>query len=145
MIEVVDELNDQIKEPSIIISACGTGGTLAGLIDGVFKQGWKTRVMGIPVLKGGEFLLKDIKNLSESHSKVNWQLFCDYHAGGYAKMNEQTLNFAKEFTHKNKIKLDKVYTAKAFYAAYDLIKKGEIAEGSHVVILHTGGLQGGVA
>lgn len=144
VIEIVDELKQQRGEPSHIVSACGTGGTLAGLIDGVAKQGWRTRVLGVPVLKGGEFLRQDIEGLSNHHPKVKWKLYYDYHAGGYAKMNEETLNFAKEFTLKNKINLDKIYTAKTFYATYDLINKGEIPAGSNVVILHTGGLQGGV-
>ena len=143
VVEVIDELKEQIEEPSHLISACGTGGTLSGLIDGISKQGWKTQVLGIPVLKNGEFLSKDIEELSNCHQKVEWDLCCDYHAGGYAKMNGKTLSFAKEFTLNNQIELDKIYTAKSFYAAYDLINKDKIAAGSNVVILHTGGLQGG--
>lgn len=144
VMEVVDELVEQIKEPTHIVTACGTAGTLAGLIDGVAKHGWNTNIVGIPVLKGAEFLLKDVQNFSKFYSQVSWQLYCDYHAGGYAKINTETLTFAKLFTKKNNIKLDKIYTAKAFYATYDLINKGIISKGSRVVILHTGGLQGGV-
>lgn len=143
VVEIIDELKEQIEEPSHIISACGTGGTLAGLIDGISKQGWQTQVLGIPVLMGGEFLYKDVENLSNCHQKIEWKLFCDYHAGGYAKMNEKTLSFAQEFTLNNQIDLDKIYTAKSFYAAYDLINKGKIEVGSNLVILHTGGLQEG--
>lgn len=142
--EIIGELKLQIDEPTHIVSACGTGGTLAGLIDGVANQGWKTKVLGIPVLKGGEFLKKDIEKLSKYHNQVDWELYGDYHAGGYAKLDNKTLKFAQEFSNKTAIKLDKIYTAKAFYAAYDLIKNGDIAKGSKVVILHTGGLQGGV-
>ena len=142
--EIIEELKQQVGEPTHIISACGTGGTLAGLIDGVAKQGWKTKVLGIPVLKGGEFLQQEIQNLSTQYKRTEWKLYCDYHAGGYAKLDKKTLNFTQKFTNDTEIKLDKIYTAKAFYAAYDLIRKGEIPEGSKVVILHTGGLQGGV-
>ncbi len=142
--EIIEELKQQMDEPTHIISACGTGGTLAGLIDGVAKQGWKTKVLGIPVLKGGEFLQQEIQSLSTQFKRIEWKLYCDYHAGGYAKMDNKTLEFAHNFTKNTRIKLDKIYTAKVFYAAYDLIKKGEIPEDSKVVILHTGGLQGGV-
>jgi len=141
---IIAELSQQIGQPTHIITACGTGGTLAGLIDGVAAASWQTTVLGIPVLKGGEYLQQEVKKLSTHHHKVKWQLYCDYHAGGYAKTNKVILDFAKEFSHDTQIPLDRIYTSKSFYAAYDLIDKGEITPGSHVVILHTGGLQGGV-
>lgn len=142
--EIIEELKLQVGEPTHIITACGTGGTLAGLIDGVALQGWETEIIGIPVLKGAQFLLKDIKNLSHNQAKVNWQLFFDYHAGGYAKINQVTIDFGVQFVKDTSINLDKVYTSKSFYAAYDLIENGYIKPGSHLVILHTGGLQGGL-
>lgn len=142
--QIIGELAQQIDEPSHIVTACGTGGTAAGLIDGVVKQGWNTKIIGIPVLKGAAYLNDEVKKLSKYHNQANWKLYCDYHAGGYAKINQQTLAFAKEFTHENKINLDKIYNAKSFYATFDLIDKGKIPMGSSVVILHTGGLQGGI-
>jgi hypothetical protein len=35
-----------------------------------------------------------------------------------------------------------VYTAKLFYAVWDLVSKNKIPEGSNVLIIHSGGLQG---
>lgn len=142
--QIIGELAQQIDEPSHIVAACGTGGTLAGLIDGVVKQEWNTKIIGIPVLKGAAYLNDEVKKLSKHHNQANWKLYCDYHAGGYAKINQKTLQFAKEFTLENKINLDKIYNAKSFYATFDLIDKGKIPMGSSVVILHTGGLQGGI-
>ncbi|MBL4659115.1 MAG: 1-aminocyclopropane-1-carboxylate deaminase/D-cysteine desulfhydrase [Alcanivoracaceae bacterium] len=142
--DIIVELNQQVNEPTHILTACGTGGTLAGLIDGVAKASWQTTVIGIPVLKGGEYLQQEIETLSTYHHKVKWQLYCAYHAGGYAKTSKVVLDFAKKFSHDTQIPLDRVYTSKSFYAAYDLIDRGEITPGSHLIILHTGGLQGGV-
>jgi len=144
VVEIIDELAEQIEPPTHIITACGTGGTCAGLIDGVAKHGWQTKVIGIPVLKGAKFLQQDIKNLSQQHSQVDWQLYFNYHGGGYAKLEERQLLFGKTFSQSTNIPLDKVYNVKSFFATYDLIKKGEINAKSSVVILHTGGLQGGV-
>ncbi len=142
--EIIDELAKQIEPPTHIVIACGTGGTCAGLIDGVYNQGWNTKVFGIPVLKGAEFLVNDIKNLSQHHPQVNWQLYFDYHAGGYAKLEEKYITFGKHFSKKTKIPLDKIYNVKSFFATYDLIEKGVITARSKVVIVHTGGLQGGI-
>ncbi len=142
--EIIEELAQQIKPPTHIITACGTGGTCAGLIDGVANQGWQTKVIGIPVLKGAEFLKASIKNLSQKHKQVEWQLYCDYHAGGYAKLADNYATFGQEFSQRTGVPLDKIYNVKSFYAMYDLINKGEIKAGSSVVILHTGGLQGGL-
>ncbi len=142
--EIIDELAKQIEPPTHIVTACGTGGTCAGLIDGVYNLGWDTKVIGIPVLKGAGFLVKDIENLSQHHPQVSWQLYFDYHAGGYAKLEDKYVFFGQQFSKKTKIPLDKIYNVKSFFAAYDLIEKGLISAGSKVVILHTGGLQGGI-
>jgi len=144
IIEIPSELKQQLSKPTHIITACGTGGTLAGLIDGVADIGWNTCVIGIPVLKGAQYLHQEVEQLSKFHDQVNWQMFYNYHAGGYAKIDNKTLSFGLKFFQDTKLKLDKIYNAKSFYATYDLIKRGFIKPGSHVVILHTGGLQGGL-
>lgn len=142
--EIIDEIHLQNLSPTYIICACGTGGTLAGLIEGVAQHKMKTHIIGIPVLKGAEFLKNEIIKLAPNHTQVHWHTNHDYHAGGYGKNNQETLNFAAKFRQANNISLDKIYTSKAFYAAYDLINKGEIKPNSSVVIIHTGGLQGGL-
>ncbi|MCF6289337.1 MAG: pyridoxal-phosphate dependent enzyme [Proteobacteria bacterium] len=141
--EIMDELSAQIEPPTHIITACGTGGTLAGLIDGVAQTKWQTKVIGISVLKGANFLHQYITNLTKSHHRVNWEIWLNYHAGGYAKTTDKVTSFARKFSLTNTIPLDKIYTSKSFFAVYDLIKQGRIAPNNKVVILHTGGLQGG--
>lgn len=141
--EIISELQQQNSKPTHIITACGTGGTAAGLIKGVEKAHWDTKIIGIPVLKNGLFLQNDIANLVSDNKQQNWQLYDAYHFGGYAKINQKLRQFGIDFVDNTGIDLDKIYTAKSFYAAYDLIKNGEIPPNSHLVILHTGGLQGG--
>jgi 1-aminocyclopropane-1-carboxylate deaminase/D-cysteine desulfhydrase-like pyridoxal-dependent ACC family enzyme len=142
--EIIQELNQQITEPTHIITACGTGGTLSGLIDGVAKKTtWHSQLIGVAVLKGASFLIDGVKKLSFFNKQLSWQIVLDYHAGGYGKINADFSHFGQGFVKQHGIKLDKIYTVKSFYATYDLIKKGEIKPGSHVIILHTGGLQGG--
>ena len=142
--EILNELKQQNLSPSHIICACGTGGTLAGLVEGAAEQKIKAQIIGVPVLKGAEFLTQDIIKLAPNHAQVQWYLNHDYHAGGYAKNNQQILDFAAKFSLETTIPLDKIYTSKSFYAAFDLIDKGEIKPNSSVLIIHTGGLQGGL-
>ncbi len=141
--EIINELKLQIKQPDYIFSACGTGGTLAGLIDGVFNSNWKTKICGIPVLNAMDSINENIEVLSEHSNQVNWQLYDNYHFGGYAKHTDELVDFSKMFSKNNNIPLDKIYTSKAFYAVFDLINKGAIKPKTSVLILHTGGLQGG--
>ncbi|MBE9084538.1 MULTISPECIES: 1-aminocyclopropane-1-carboxylate deaminase/D-cysteine desulfhydrase [unclassified Tolypothrix] len=129
--------------------ACGTGSTLAGIVLSL-QPG--QRVIGFPVLKNGEFLAEEIdsflKNyrasgLPETKNAIaSWELICNYHMGGYAKVNDELLLFAQQFTQEHSIPLDYVYTAKMFYGVMDLLKQGFFPPGRRLLLIHTGGLQG---
>lgn len=121
-----------------VCCAAGTGGTLAGLIQGLKDE--KT-ILGFPVLKGGDFLKDEIEKLLPAKYN-NWQLFTDYHFGGYAKRNPILLNFMKSFQQNHNIQLDQIYTSKAMFGLFDLIEKGFFTPGSSIMFIHTGGLQG---
>jgi 1-aminocyclopropane-1-carboxylate deaminase len=120
-----------------VCCAVGTGGTLAGLINGLQSE---KKVIGFPVLKGGEFLEQEIKMLLPGYHS-NWQLITDYHFGGYAKTANTLSDFMQDFTTSTHIPLEYVYTGKVFFGVYDLIQKKYFAEGSRILVLHTGGLR----
>ena len=137
--EIIDDINIDFD---YIVSACGTGGTLSGIICGL--KGDKN-IIGIPVLKGAAFLNSDISNLVKDYSGTgysNWQLYLDYHFGGYAKITKELIDYMQEFEKLNNIQLDPIYTAKMIYGIYDLIKRKKIEKNTRVIALHTGGLQG---
>lgn len=152
--EIVEELNHQVfVSIDFIIAACGTGGTLAGLIQASQAH---QKVIGIAVLKG-DFLHNDITNLLDNQKKVedffeknplltevnnNWTVKSDYHFGGYAKYNTELIDFINQFKEDFGIQLDPVYTGKMFYGLFDLIKKDYFPKGSNIVAIHTGGTQG---
>lgn len=141
--EIITELESQIAPPDYIFSACGTGGTLAGLIEGVYSLGWSTKVCGVAVLKASKSIRQKVVELTDNSDKVKWDIFENYHFGGYAKGSLELQRFAQRFSNKYSIPLDTVYTSKLFFAVFDLLSKGEISSDSNVLILHTGGLQGG--
>lgn len=125
-----------------ICCACGTGGTIAGIIAGL--EGEK-QLLGFPALKGGEFLQEEITQLIEQYNGQhyrNWQLITDYHFGGYGKVKPELLDFMRAFQAEHNLPLEPVYTGKMFYGLVDLIRQGYFPKGSRIVAIHTGGLQG---
>ncbi len=139
--EIVDDID---SEYDVIASACGTGGTLAGIIKGVHESDFlSSMVIGFSVLKGGEFLHGDIQQMipKEISHQANWHINTDYHFGGYAKTRPPLLAFIQWFKQVHQIELDTIYTGKMVYAIYDLIKSGYFKKGSRLLLIHTGGTQ----
>lgn len=129
-------LKENDKKFEVICVAVGTGGTISGIINSV-KQ--NQRVLGFPALKG-DFLNEEIKK----HTKPgkNWSLIPDYHFGGYAKINEDLVNFINNFKFETSIPLDPIYTGKMMFGLVDMIKRGQFVKGTKILAIHTGGLQG---
>ena len=137
--EILDDINIKFD---FICTACGTGGTLAGLVSGLTTN---QTALGFPALKGGDFLRNDISNLlkiSKSTHNNKWQLLTDYHFGGYAKITKELIDFISDFEKENGIKVEPIYTGKMLFGIYDLIKKGFFPKGTKIIALHNGGLQG---
>jgi len=122
----------------ILCVPCGTGATLAGIIDGVPDQ---VSVMGFAALKNADFLQTDVEILL-SRPCTNWQINHHYHFGGFAKTATELLAFIADFEFKTGIPLEPVYTGKMMYALYDLITKHKFKPGQRIMAVHTGGLQG---
>jgi len=134
-------------DSSDVCVPCGTGGTIAGIITGLSAnirkpQRHQPRVLGFPALKGGQFLQQTITELLKSNTQINWQLFHNYHFGGFGKINQSLALFIHEFEKKHALELDPIYTAKMMYAIVHLIEQDFFPKGSKIVAVHTGGLQG---
>lgn len=130
------EIVEEIDRPyNLICCACGTGGTLAGIISGLRDQ---QTALGIAVLKGKAFLQNEISALIIPGSSARWSINFDYHFGGYAKKDSTLLEFIDRFYAMHNIPLDPVYTGKLMFGIYDMIQRGLIPSGQTVVALHTG-------
>ncbi|MEX2591823.1 MAG: pyridoxal-phosphate dependent enzyme [Anditalea sp.] len=134
-------LQDKDFEADILCTSIGTGGTLAGLL-ATAKASQK--VMGFSSLKG-EFIQGEVQKLIEIY-KINtaceYEILTSYHFGGYAKFTPEMIAFILSFKRSTGIPLDPIYTGKMMYGLLDLIQKGAIPEGSKILALHSGGLQG---
>ena len=118
-----------------VCTAVGTGGTIAGVINAALPN---QKIIGFPALKGS-FLSEDIRKFV---NKESWELIHDYHFGGYGKINETLIRFINGFYEDTTIPLDPIYTGKMMYGIFDLIEKGYFPNGSKILAIHTGGVQG---
>lgn len=118
-----------------ICCAVGTGGTIAGIINTSYSH---QKIIGFPALKEN-FLHKNIQKYVH---KDNWDLIRDYHFGGFAKVNQALIDFINMVNTLHNLPLDPIYTGKMMFGIIDLIKKDFFPEGSKILAIHTGGLQG---
>jgi len=126
---------DDKENYDVICCAVGTGGTIAGLIEGSAEQ---QHVLGFSALKG-DFLKDEIRQWT---AKKNWSLTDAYCCGGYAKNSVELLNFINNFEQKYFIPLEHIYTGKMMMGVFDLIRHHYFPENTRILVIHTGGLQG---
>jgi 1-aminocyclopropane-1-carboxylate deaminase/D-cysteine desulfhydrase-like pyridoxal-dependent ACC family enzyme len=132
-----EEIINSEMEYDVFVTACGTGSTLSGIINGMNKDQY---AIGFPALKNAGFLNEEVNSFLKVKNE-NWHLELDYHFGGYAKNKPELVEFIREFWIEYNIKLDPIYTSKAMFGLLDLIEKG-VLKNKRVLFIHTGGLQG---
>ena len=123
-----------------VCHACGTGTSLAGLI--AHAQG--VHIKGFSVLKGQKDLESgiDMTLNSLNVTNTNWSVQHEYHCGGYAKCPQYLVDFIDDFFQETGVLLDPVYTGKMMFGLFDQIANNCWQPGSHIVAIHSGGLQG---
>ncbi len=130
------EILDGDDTQYFICCPVGNGGTIAGIIN---SSNNNQKIIGFPAIRGFEQLRKDINKWT---NKEDWKLVNDYVCGGYAKVNEELIDFISEFYKTQDIPLDAVYTGKMMMGILDLVKQDYFPKGSSVMAIHSGGLQG---
>lgn len=139
--EILD--NVVLNNYTHIITAVGTGSTFAGIINKMLPH---QKAIGISVMKNNFELINQIKSLlTNKEQQKDYELLHDFHFGGYAKKNNELIDFMNAVYVQTQIPLDFVYTAKAFYALTKLIEQKTIQQKSRVLFIHTGGLQGNLS
>ena len=151
-ISFMNEVKKQIDLKNIdgIFSACGSGGTAAGLLVGAALNKTKVKIFAVNVLLTKEIIRKKILQLAEGvildfklpckidESKL--EIIDGYSKEGYKNISEDKIKLINEFAGSTGILLDPAYTGKAFCAYNDLVlKKGK---GKRVIFLYTGGIFG---
>jgi 1-aminocyclopropane-1-carboxylate deaminase len=135
--EIRHELPDDTE---VIAVACGSGGTLAGLIT-AYADRPDVSLLGFSVLKGEDQLTPTIKKLLKEggvEAKCQWRVITGHHFGGYAKAPQELTDYMRQFKAQHDIALDYVYTGKMMFGLEEWLKTHP--EVTKAVALHTGGL-----
>lgn len=133
--EMLNEVRETVDNATYFVP-CGSGGTIAGINSNLFTN---EKIYGVNVVKGNEAALESvIKEISENN---NYIILNDYNFGGYAKYNDDLVEFMNSFEKEYNIEIESVYSGKMFFSFFDLVKKGFL-KNENIVLVHTGGLQG---
>ncbi|WPR75291.1 1-aminocyclopropane-1-carboxylate deaminase/D-cysteine desulfhydrase [Algoriphagus sp. NG3] len=136
-------LGSEDQQFSFICSSIGTGGTFSGLYASLSE---KQILLGFSSLKG-EFIHYEISDLIGEYqlgSQGSYEIFTNYHFGGYAKHKQELIDFIWWFYESFGIALDPIYTGKMAFGLWELICTGYFPKGSKILMIHTGGLQGNI-
>jgi 1-aminocyclopropane-1-carboxylate deaminase/D-cysteine desulfhydrase-like pyridoxal-dependent ACC family enzyme len=128
-------------EYNIIMASTGSGTMGAGLILSLQKH---QQLILVSALKNNYTIENEIKQLlfETEIAQKSFQLNYDFHFGGYAKKNADLLQFMNSFYKEHQIPTDIVYTGKLAYAFDKMLVNNQFPEGSKVLLVHSGGLQG---
>ncbi len=133
----------QLSQYTHIICAVGTGTTLAGIILNALPH---QTIIGISSLKAHLNLKKEIQLLLPPALQHRaFYIAHGFHFGGYARHTATLLEYMNDVWKEHRMPTDFVYTAKAMYGTEAMICQQIIPEGSRVLLLHTGGLQGNLS
>jgi D-cysteine desulfhydrase len=152
----IDEICRQMKTLRIefdhVISAVGSGGTLAGMLLGKNAYGLKAQIHGVNVCDDAPYFQERISNIiREAKRKFGFDLklqkkdinIIDGYVGkGYGLNRQEEIELIKLVAHTEGIILDPVYTAKALFGLRDQIRKGRFTKSEKVLFWHTGGIFG---
>ncbi|MCW8816475.1 MAG: pyridoxal-phosphate dependent enzyme [Ignavibacteriaceae bacterium] len=151
-ISFIEELKKQINITKIdgIFSACGSGGTAAGLLVGASVNRLNLKIYAVNVLFTKDDMKKKILQLAEGAvldykmpckiNESNLEIFDGYSTEGYKNISDNKIKIVTDFARETGILLDPAYTGKAFCAYNDLVlSKGK---GERIIFLHTGGIFG---
>lgn len=140
--EMVEEIIEQLgAAPDYILCPIGTAGTISGIIAHSEK---KTKVIGVCVLKNGQYLLNEITNLTSKlngNFNQNFEILWNEHHGGYAKKTPELIDFVSKFNIEHDFEIEPIYSGKMFFAFYKHFLN-MFKPNSKVVLIHTGGLRG---
>lgn len=114
----------------------GTGTTLRGVAQSLPHQ----HVIGFSALKNPEQHSDELVNWVANNPRV--ELSHAYSGKGFARSTPELEDFILNFYQQNKMMLEPVYTGKMMYGVFNLIENGFFNEGTSIICLHTGGLQG---
>lgn len=131
-VRMLDSLSSDM--PDYFCMSAGTGCSVRSVVNsGLFED--------IPIMAFCALKAEAVGELRGVDSR-DCLVLDDYAMGGFARLSPELASFMLSFEKENGFFLDPVYTAKMCFGISDLIAKGYFRDGSHIVSVHTGGVQG---
>lgn len=156
-VEAARELHEQILtlglEEVTVVTAVGSGGTLAGLMAGLTLLDSPIQLLGIDVGKLWRAFPASIARLAgelctalgqpHSFQAEDVPIIEGRYVGPhYAAFTAEAANAIRRLAGSEGIVLDPVYTGKALAGLLDLVGNGRYSTSETLIFLHTGGLPG---
>lgn len=151
----IEEVKNQTDINSLdgFLSACGSGGTSAGLLVGLALNQLDKKVFAVNVCDDEEYFRHRIIELAEGcvekydldckidSSKL--EIFDGYSKEGYTNIAPEKVDVISDLSKQSGVLLDPTYTGKAFVAYNEHFLKNDSE--SKIMFIHTGGLFGSFA
>ncbi len=144
------EILAQKNDFDVFVVGSGSGMTHAGLLAGLRGHGSNARVIGGCVRRGADLqgpriagIVERLQALYPGAAKVAPGDVCVWDGAlrpGYGHAGPPALAAITEMARCEGLILDPVYTAKSYATIPSLVASGQIAPGSRVCFVHTGGL-----
>ncbi len=158
-IECARELKNDFAEneisPGYVISATGSGGTLAGLVLGNYFFNLNTTMLAFNVAREASWFTEKLevdidcwhKRYGDTDStiprdKLAFNIIDGYVEPGYARANPCVYETIEKMARTEGLFFDPVYTGKAFHALLQEYKAGRFDDTEDIVFVHTGGIFG---
>ena len=153
-VHAVTELLDQIPAPDVIVHACSSGGTQAGLVAGCSLHAVRTRVIGISaddpaaevsasvrrtIVGMGTLLGVDGEALAAG---CRIEVHDEFVGEGYGIPTPGSVEAQRLVARTEALFVDHTYTAKALGALIGLVRSGAFRPDQTVLFWHTGGQVG---
>ncbi|MBS1782291.1 MAG: pyridoxal-phosphate dependent enzyme [Bacteroidetes bacterium] len=124
---------------SHVCVSVGSGTSAVGILR---QLSLEQQLLGFAPMKRGKYLESVISQHLLPKFLPNFQLFDQWHFGGFGHWKPELLDFMNRFYLFETIPLDMVYTAKMMFGVFDLIQQNYFPKKAKILCVHTGGLQG---
>ncbi|MDQ6830542.1 MAG: pyridoxal-phosphate dependent enzyme [Gemmatimonadota bacterium] len=150
----VSEIVGQGVEPDVIVHACSSGGTQAGIVAGCALHGLRTRVIGISADDPADAIrasitsiidgIADMLGAARSRFPAESALEVDatFVGTGYGDPTAESREAQSLAARSEALFVDHTYTAKALAALIAFVRRGDLKSAKTILFWHTGGQVG---
>ncbi len=140
-VEIMDQLPADAGHPVYFCVPAGTGCTAAGVIAGAGGNGRTLVFPAAPYGVDRTSILGKLEAAGFGHD-FDFEVVEHILPKKFAQMTDELRAFIQVFEAKEGVLLDPVYTSKMMFKLFELLAQQFFPNGSCVVALHTGGMQG---